>query len=55
MSQFLTKEIRLQIAESVRKALNFERVSASGNNKLIEEIDKKLDSLNDLYRLNESE
>ena len=50
----LAKEQRQQIAESVRTQLKIERVDAIEKNKvdLIKEIDKKLASLEEIYKLN---
>jgi len=53
----LTVENRKQLAESIRIQLELERLSAVKKNNLvlIEEIDKKLSSLDEIYKLNEPE
>lgn len=53
----LTREHRQQLVDSVRTQLNKERVAAveKNNADLVAEIDTKLESLDDIYQLNEVE
>ena len=51
----LSENMRKQLADSVRAQLQEERKMAvkAKNKKLIDEIDAKLSSLDDIYQLNE--